>query len=167
MDCSSKKIFREDLLRNGTNKIACLYLWCFRTLCSKNFSFFKFFAKVIIKFYSICLVDIETRNVGYGLRLPHLNGIFIHSGATIGNNCTIFQQVTIGANEHKLDYNKAPSIGDRCYFGAGAKIIGDISIGDDVRVGANAVVTKDIPAGMTVVGYNKILESKVCRKGII
>lgn len=167
MDYSSKKMFREDLSRNGTNKISCLYLWCFRTLNQKKFSVYKFWAKAIIKFYSIFLVDIETSKVGGGLRLPHLNGIFIHSNASLGNDCTILQQVTIGANEHKMDYNKAPTIGNRVYFGAGAKIIGDISLGDDVRVGANAVVTKDVPAGMTVVGYNKIISSKIYRKGII
>lgn len=99
--------------------------------------------------------------------MPHLNGIYIHSNAIIGENVTIFQQVTIGANEHRIDYKKVPKIGNRVYIGAGAKIIGDIEIGDDVRIGANAVVTKSIPAGKTVVGYNKILELKAEREGVI
>ena len=99
--------------------------------------------------------------------MPHLNGIIIHKNASVDENCTIFQQVTIGANEHRLDYTKAPQIGSRVYIGAGAKIIGNITIGDDVRIGANAVVTKNVPAGMTVVGFNKIIETKAEREGVI
>lgn len=99
--------------------------------------------------------------------MPHLNGVFIHENASLGENCTILQQVTIGANEHKHDYKKAPQLGNRVYIGAGAKIIGGIAIGDDVRIGANAVVTKNVPAGKTVVGYNRIIESKAEREGVI
>ena len=99
--------------------------------------------------------------------MPHLNGIFIHENASLGKNCAILQQVTIGANEHKLDYKKAPQLGNRVYIGAGAKIIGGLTIGDDVRIGANAVVTKNVPAGMTVVGFNKNIETKKERDGII
>ena len=93
--------------------------------------------------------------------------IYIHNNAVIGENCTIFQQVTIGLNEHRLDYSKAAQIGNRVYIGAGAKIIGNVTIGDDVRIGANAVVTKDVPSGKTVVGYNKIIERSVKRTGAI
>jgi serine O-acetyltransferase len=89
--------------------------------------------------------------------MPHLNGIFIHENASLGNNCTIFQQVTIGSNEHKDNPMSAPQIGNGVYIGAGAKILGDISIGDNVRIGANAVVTKSVPANVTVVGYNRVL----------
>jgi serine O-acetyltransferase len=54
----------------------------------------------------------------------------------------------------------APKIGHRVYIGAGAKILGPVVIGDDAVVGANAVVTKDVPAGATVVGANRILNVK-------
>ena len=99
--------------------------------------------------------------------MPHLNGIYIHPNAIIGENCTILQQVTIGANEHRIDYKSAPRIGNRVYIGAGAKIIGDVVIGNDVRIGANAVVTKSVPAGKTVVGYNRILDVQAEREGVI
>ena len=99
--------------------------------------------------------------------MPHLNGIYIHPKVFIGEDCTILQQVTIGANEHKIEYDKAPRIGNRVYIGAGAKIIGDVEIGDDVRIGANAVVTKNVPSQMTVVGINKIIEARSERTGII
>ena len=91
--------------------------------------------------------------------MPHLNGIFIHHNASLGENCTIFQQVTIGVNEFR-DNAKAPQLGNRVYVVAGAKLIGAICIGDDVRIGANAVVTKDVPSGTTVVGYNRMFKNR-------
>ena len=93
---------------------------------------------------------------GGGINFPHLNGIIISSYAQIGSNCRIYQQVTVGVNEFKDEY-KSAFIGDRVYIGAGAKIIGPVIIGNDVVIGANAVVTKDIPEGSIVVGANKIL----------
>lgn len=88
-------------------------------------------------------------------RLPHhLNGIIVSHNAVIGENVTIFHQVTIGQSEKT---EKAPKIGNNVLIGAGAKIIGDIEIGDNVKIGANAVVTKSVPAGKTVVEFNKIL----------
>lgn len=85
--------------------------------------------------------------------MPHgLNGIFISKDAEIGENCTIFHQVTIGSN--KIEGSKgygAPKIGNNVYIGAGAKIIGGITVGDNVNIGANCVVFTDIPSNSTVV----------------
>lgn len=84
--------------------------------------------------------------------LPHgMKSIFVSGGTTLGCNCVIFQQVTIGSNT--LPDSKgtgAPVIGDNCYIGAGAKIIGNVKIGDNVRIGANAVVYKDVPSNSIV-----------------
>ncbi len=81
------------------------------------------------------------------LTLPHgLHGIFISRYAEIGENCWIYQNVTIGEVNRK-----APVIGDNCLIGAGAVIIGGIKIGSNVKVGAGAVVNTDIPDGCTVV----------------
>lgn len=84
---------------------------------------------------------------------PHgLSGIFVSSGAVIGSGCTIFQQVTIGSNTLKDSKGYgAPQIGNNVYIGAGAKIIGDVHIGDNSRIGANAVVTHNVPDNSTVV----------------
>lgn len=80
-------------------------------------------------------------------RLPHgLYGIVISHNAVIGANCTIFHQVTIGEGK-----DGAPEIGDNCVIGAGAKIIGKIRIGNNVKIGTNCVVVQDIPDGATVV----------------
>lgn len=86
--------------------------------------------------------------IGGGLLLPHPNGVVIHPGATIGPNCLIFQQVTIGAGG-KPGF---PRIGGHVDIGAGAKVLGGVTIGDHARIGANAVVTSDIPARATAVG---------------
>lgn len=84
---------------------------------------------------------------------PHgLCGIFISYGAKIGTGCTIFHQVTVGANTLPDSRGQgAPTIGDNVYIGAGAKIIGNVTIGNNVRIGANAVVAFDVPDNATVV----------------
>ena len=79
--------------------------------------------------------------------LPHgLNGIVISHNAIIGENATIFRQGTIREGK-----GGTPTIVDNCYIGAGAKIIGGIKIGDNVRIGAGCVVFKDVPDNATVV----------------
>ena len=78
--------------------------------------------------------------------LPHgLNGIIVSHNAVIGDNCTIFHQVTIGEGR-----GGAPSIGNNVLIGAGAKIIGGIRIGNNVKIGSGCVVTCDIPENATV-----------------
>lgn len=89
---------------------------------------------------------------------PHgLNGIVISRKCNIGKNLTILQQVTIGTKittemSTKNDDRLAPSIGDNVYVGAGAKIIGNIHVGNNVLIGANSVVTKSVPDNYTAVG---------------
>ena len=85
--------------------------------------------------------------------LPHgLSGIFVSSGAAIGEGCTVFHQVTIGSNTLKdSEMSGAPILGNNVYIGVGAKIIGNVKIGNNVRIGANCVVVQDIPDNSTVV----------------
>lgn len=75
-------------------------------------------------------------------------GVVIHAQVTIGDDCTIYHQVTIG---HVYGTTGAPKIGNGVLIGPGAKILGPITVGDCAAIGANAVVTKDVPAGSTVV----------------
>ena len=78
---------------------------------------------------------------------PHgLHGIFGSRFAVIGEDCRIYQNVTIGEVNRK-----APIIGRNCLIGAGAIILGDIKIGENVKIGAGAVVSTDIPDNCTVV----------------
>ena len=90
--------------------------------------------------------------LGGGLVLPHPNGVVIHPGATIGPNCMIFQQVTIGANRGRV-----PAVGGHVDIGAGAKLLGGVKVGDHARIGANAVVLCDVPEGSTAVGVPAIV----------
>jgi serine O-acetyltransferase len=85
--------------------------------------------------------------LGGGLLIPHPNGVVIHPDATVGPNCLIFQQVTLGSFG-----SGAPRIGGHVDIGAGAKILGPITIGHHAKIGANAVVLSDVPEGATAVG---------------
>jgi serine O-acetyltransferase len=84
---------------------------------------------------------------GEGLVIIHSQGIVINGSVKAGKNLHIEHQVTIGAERRQ-----SPVIGDDVFIGAGAKIVGPVTIGDGARVGANAVVVHDVPAHTTVVG---------------
>ena len=87
---------------------------------------------------------------GPGLSIPHYGTIVVHGNVRAGKNCLLQEGVTIGATNGS---HEAAVIGDNCYFGSGAKVIGAVRIADDVAVGANAVVTKDIAeSGVTWAG---------------
>ena len=76
-----------------------------------------------------------------GLSIAHYGTIVVNSHAKVGKYCRIQESVTIGATDGSLD---APSLGNYCFLGSGARVIGDIKIADNVAIGANAVVVKDI-----------------------
>ncbi|HMJ06008.1 MAG TPA: serine O-acetyltransferase [Chthoniobacterales bacterium] len=119
-------------------------------------------ARVRHMFWSIVTqsdIGLEAR-LGRGLMLPHPNGIVIHEDARIGDDCMIMQQVTVGM----IDDGEVPTIGNRVYIGAGAKIIGKVLIGDGARIGANAVVMSDVPPNCTAVGVPaRIIKRSVAR----
>ncbi len=93
-----------------------------------------------------CVIGINA-NFGKRLIILHSVGIVINSAMVAGDDVTIESGVVIGAEK-----GKSPCIGDRIFFGSGAKVVGDISIGNDVLVGANAVVVKSVPASVVVGG---------------
>jgi serine O-acetyltransferase len=93
-----------------------------------------------------CIIGRGAR-FGPGFVLVHSTGVVINGSVRGGSNVTIEHQVTIGA-----DRRQSPIIGNDVFVGAGAKILGEISVGDGARVGANAVVVDDVPAHSTVVG---------------
>ena len=94
--------------------------------------------------------------IGGGLLIPHPNGIVIHPGVKIGVNCLIFAQVTIGTRGD----SRVPVIEGHVDIGAGARILGPLRVGAHAKIGANAVVLHDVPAGATAFG----IPAKVCRK---
>ena len=92
---------------------------------------------------------------GPGLCLAHFGTVVINENARIGKNARVHVGVSVGnsaplGNNHSNDF--VPIIGDNVYLGPGAKVYGKIIIEDNVRIGANAVVNKDVPFGVTVGG---------------
>jgi serine O-acetyltransferase len=99
-------------------------------------------------------LEIPTRcEIGPGLFLPHTTGTVVGAWR-IGRNATIFQGVTLGAKEADMDFEIAlrPEVGDNVVLGAGCKVLGGISVGDYVSVGANSVVLESVPANSIAVG---------------
>lgn len=90
------------------------------------------------------------------LILPHPYGITIYGTTQLGENVVIMQHVTVGTHPDRHS-GKHPSSRMNVYIGAGAVVLGPVRIGRSAKIGANAVVTKDIPPRATVVGANRIL----------
>ena len=89
--------------------------------------------------------------IGKGLFIDHGMGVVIGETAIVGDHVTMFQGVTLGGNGKECG-KRHPTLGNRVVVGAGAKVLGNITIGDDVFIGANAVVVRDVPSDSTVVG---------------
>ena len=98
--------------------------------------------------YGIEMAD--TVELGRRVTIGHQHGIVIHPFAKIGDDCTIRQGCTIGAGSGEGFSYQVPRLGNRVELGAGAVIVGAVVIGDDVKVGPNAVVLTSIPAGSVV-----------------
>jgi serine O-acetyltransferase len=97
--------------------------------------------------------------------IPHPNGVVVDTLCQISNDVVLLQQVTLGGLNPYHDStirveDVDPILKEGVYVGPGAKILGHITIGEWSIIGANAVITKDIPPFSIVVGYNKILEKK-------
>lgn len=89
--------------------------------------------------------------IGKRLVIDHGMGVVIGETAEVGDDCIIFHGVTLGGV--KFDpVKRHPTVGHKVLIGAGAKILGPVTIGDGARIGANAVVTKNVSAGATIVG---------------
>lgn len=95
-------------------------------------------------------------SIGGGLFLPHPQGIFLNSKAVIEENVAIFQQVTLGEWR-----NHAPIVKRNTAIYAGAKLFGEITIGENCKIGANAVVNADVPANSSVSVQNNIIRSRL------
>lgn len=89
--------------------------------------------------------------IGRNLMIDHGMGVVIGETAVIGDQCLIFQGVTLGGVDFS-PVKRHPTLGDGVVVGAGAKILGNIKIGNHARIGANSVVIKDVPANCTATG---------------
>lgn len=97
--------------------------------------------------------------IGRRLFIDHGMGIVIGETATIGDDCIIYHNATLGGTG-KDKYKRHPDIGNHVMIGAGAKVLGPIQVGNYVKIGANSTVLKNIPNHVTVVRCNKIISKQ-------
>ena len=132
------------------------------SLWKRNWRYFPRFISYFARFWTN--IDIHPgAKIGRRFFIDHGACVVIGETAEIGDDVTLYHGVTLGG----VSWNKGkrhPTLGNRVVVGAGAKILGPIELGNDVRVGSNSVVVKNIPAGKTVVGIpGKIVQNKVAR----
>ena len=90
--------------------------------------------------------------IGQCVFFDHAMGVVVGETAEIGDGCTIYQGVTLGGTALYKGAKRHPTLGKNVVIGAGAKVLGGFTVGDNAKVGSNAVVTKPVPAGATAVG---------------
>lgn len=119
-----------------------------------------FYTKLNLKIFAewlMCLAKRRTcieihpaATIGRNLFIDHGAGVVIGETSVIGDNVTIYHQVTLGGVSIKKG-KRHPTIGNNVLIGAGAKILGNITVGDNAKIGVNAVVRADVPAGGRVI----------------
>lgn len=153
---SKKKLIQEDTLRYIEHEqffkwymllITLANFKAFRNVFFARLGFLSLFVKGILPGVSSCDLG-KFNNVKGGFKLLHGYGVVINSEAHIGEQCTILQNVTIGDRSGK----GSPKIGNNVSIGAGAILIGPITIKDNVKIGAGSIVVTDIPSDSIVVG---------------
>lgn len=147
-DPAAKNHFEVILLYSGLHAIVFYRMAHF--LFQAKIPFLPRFLSQIARF----LTGIEIHpaaSIGQGFFIDHGIGVVIGETTIIGDNVTLFQGVTLGGTG-KEKGKRHPTIGNNVVVGAGAKVLGNIEIGDNSYIGANAVVVKDVPENSTVVG---------------
>lgn len=156
-----KEILKKDLLRWNGKKHFSLYFtkpdyklvwrlrWC---QFLRGISILKplYFAERLLYHHQCrkCGCDIPSSiSVGAGFQILHSWGIVVNSSVSFGENCTLISGALIGRGK-----NGVPKVGNNVYFGAHSIAIGDIEIGDNVIIGAGAVVTRSVPNDSVMVG---------------
>jgi len=116
----------------------------------------------VISHFSRWLTGIEIHpgaKIGRRFFIDHGMGVVIGETTEIGNDVTLYHQVTLGGTSTKKG-KRHPTIGNNVVIGAGAKVLGPVKVGDNCKIGANSVVVKDVPPNSTVVG----IPGKVVRR---
>ena len=105
-------------------------------------------------------------NIGRRVFIDHGMGVVIGETAEIGDDCTIYQGVTLGGTSLYRGTKRHPTLGKGVVVSAGAKVLGGFCVGDGAKIGSNAVILKEVPAGATVVGVpGRIVEESAKEKG--
>ena len=101
--------------------------------------------------------------IGKHFFIDHAMGVVIGETTIVGDNCVLYQGVTLGGTSNESG-KLHPTLGNNVTVGTGAKVLGNIHIGDNVRIGGNSVVVKDVPADSTVVGVpGRVVKRNGCR----
>lgn len=154
----AKNIQEKDIAAPNLVHVIFLYqgfhILIFHRIAHFFYKYNAFFLARLISQIARFLTGIEIHpgaTIGRRLFIDHGTGIVIGETSVIGNDCTIYQGVTLGGTgQDKL--KRHPNLGNNVMVGCGAKLLGPIKIGNNVKVGAGAVVFKDIPNDVTVVG---------------
>lgn len=134
-----------------------LYILYLEKIFSVKFPF-KILRRLIIQHGYLCEISPDSfvsPDHIVTLRLPHPFLIIIHRTATIGAHCTIFHNVTIGVLENSPYGLEAGNIGNNVYIGCDSTILGKVTIGDNVKIGAKSLIFKDVQSTQTVTGLYK------------
>ena len=151
-----------ELLFNYPGVWALFFYRISNALYKKNLRFLPRLISAIGQF--LTTVDIHPgATIGRGVFIDHATGVVIGETAEIGNNVLIYQQVTLGG----VSLNKGkrhPTIEDGVTIGAGAKVLGNIRVGKDAKIGANSVVIEDVPSECTAVGVPAHIAKRIDNK---
>lgn len=153
-----RSIRERDPAARGTIEIIATYsglhaVWMYRIA---HFFYRKklFFVARLISQFARFLTGIEIHpgaTIGKGLLIDHGSGVVIGETAEIGDNCLLYQGVTLGGTG-KEHGKRHPTLGNNVMVGSGAKILGPFKVGDNAKIAANAVVLEEVPPNSTAVG---------------
>ena len=154
--------YERDLARQGLWVMAVYRFGRWRytlrsNLLRKTFSMIYRVLKVLSQIATGVDLPCETQ-VGRRFKIEHFGGIVISGDTVIGDDVIVRNGVTLGLRRTGMP--GAPHIGNRVDIGAGAKVLGPIKVGDDVAIGANAVVLKDVPANSIAVGVPAVVRPR-------
>lgn len=163
--CYRKKMHFFKILHLILFNIQLRFIFLFRLACLLKKKKIRFLPGVIFRHLVYrygCFMNLNS-DIGIGLKIPHPNGIVIGEKVQIGKNCTIYQQVTIGGKIiGDAKAGNYPKIKDNVVIFAGAKLIGNINVGEHSIVGANSVVNKNVPSNSVVAGVPAKIIKNIC-----
>lgn len=154
----AREITRRDPAAKSIIEVMLLYSGFHAVVLHRVAHFFYkkklFFIARLVSQFSRFITGIEIHpgaKIGRGLFIDHGMGTVVGETAEIGDNCTIYHGVTLGGTGKERG-KRHPTIGNNVLISAGAKVLGPLTVGDNARIGANAVVLEDVPPDTTVVG---------------
>jgi serine O-acetyltransferase len=167
-------IFREDPAAKSTLEIVLCYpgfhAILFHRLAHKLYCAGIPLVPRIVSQISRFLTGVEIHpgaKIGRRFFIDHGSGVVIGETAEIGDDCLLYQGVTLGGTGNEKG-KRHPTLGDRVVVGTGAKVLGSIRVGDDVKIGAGSVVVHPVPDGSTVVGIpGKVVRTRREAAGLL